>query len=147
MFINNKNKQFSEMDNNDIMELHRVCNQGGIRKSNRTQSFVLIMNHRIAKYEDKTDNSRFEIKYDGAFTTGKTNQLMTNMNMALANTKWPLHVYERKRESHRILYDYVGVYENQGIPAKTIRDGRIVYVYTLRRITPTVTYDFDTFEF
>lgn len=134
------------MDNNDIMEMYQVGNQGGIRKSNRSKCFVLIINHKVTKYNDRVHDSRFEIEYDGAFARGKNNQTMTNMNKALAETTWPLFVYERKGVSARLLYDYVGMYERIGAPVQITRDGRLVFVYTLRRITPTITYDFETFE-
>lgn len=135
------------MDNNYIMETHLVGNQGGIRKSNRTKSFVLIMNYKVTKYDDKTNPSMFEFEYDGAFKSGENDQQMTHMNKALAETTWPLHVYDRAANTNRLVYRYVGVYERHGEPVNIMRNGRRVFVYTLRRITPTVTYDFETFEY
>ena len=129
------------MNNSEIMLRHRVGNQGGIRKSNKTQTFVLIINHKIEKYS-RDKNRTFEIDYMGAFTKGKTVQEMTRMNKALAETTWDLHVYSRKPEE-ALLYDYVGAYKRHGDPVTT----RGVIMYKLRMITPEVTYDFDSFEY
>jgi hypothetical protein len=136
------------MDNSEIIERHRVCNQGGIRKSNVTKSFVLIINHKVEKYHDAVSaKTPFEIQYEGAFTHGKQDQEMTRMNKALSETIWDLHVYSRNEKSKRLVYDYVGIYKRAGEPVHRIRNGRRVYIFTLRRITPTITYDFESFEY
>jgi len=143
-----KNKQ-TNMDNSDIVAFHGVSNQGGIRKSNRTRSFVLITNHNVEKYHDYVPENFFEIKYEGAFTHGKRDQEMTRMNKALSETDWDLHVYSRIENSKKLIYEYVGVYKRVGEPVFNIRasDNKRVYTFTLRRITQDIKYDFDSFEY
>ena len=137
------------MDNSDIVAFHSVSNQGGIRKSNRTCSFVLITNHNVKKYHDCVPENLFEIKYEGAFTRGKHHQEMTRMNKALSDTDWDLHVYSRSENSKKTIYKYVGVYKRVGEPVYTTRtsDNKRVYIFTLRRITQDIKYDFDSFEY
>lgn len=134
------------MENSDIMMLHGVGNQGGIRKSNVTRTFALIINHKVEKYDDSVDENNYEIEYEGAFMRGKLDQEIKYMNKALAETDWDLHVYKR-RSDQRLLYDYIGAYMRVGFPIAQMKNNRRVYVYKLRRITPTITYDFDTFEY
>jgi hypothetical protein len=136
------------MDNSEIVERHRVCNQGGIRKSNGTKSFVLITNHKVKKYHDSVSSKTpFEIQYEGAFTRGKHDQEMTRMNKALSETDWDLHVYSRNENTKRLVYEYMGAYKRIGDPIHILRNGRWVYIFTLRRITPAITYDFESFEY
>ncbi len=129
------------MNNSEIMIRHRVCNQGGIRKSNATESFVLIINFKVEKY-NRDSIGAFEIDYMGAFTKGKMIQEMTRMNKALADTTWDLHVYSR-RDGPNLVYDYWGVYKRHSAPVFINN----VYMYKLRKVTPEMTYDFESFEY
>lgn len=129
------------MNNSEIMLRHRVGNQGGIRKSNTTKSFVLIINHKVEKY-NRDRIGAFEIDYMGAFTRGKQIQEMTRMNKALSETIWDLHVYSRS-DGTNLVYDYWGVYKRQGELIKVNN----VYMYKLRRVTQEIVYDFDSFEY
>lgn len=137
------------MDNSDIVAFHGVSNQGGIRKSNRTRSFVLITNHKVEKYHDCIHSNSFEIAYEGAFTRGKHDQELTRMNKALSETDWDLHVYSRIENSKKLVYEYVGVYKRVGEPVATTRisDNKRVYIFTLRKITQDIKYDFESFEY
>lgn len=116
---------------------HQVGNAGGIRKSNTTKSFVLIINPSVQKYSDS--KSGFEIMYDGQFTKGNKDQVMTRMNKALNETKWPLHVYEGTCDK----YTYIGEYERVG-DYHTVYDekGRRVFVFPIRK-----KYPFESFEY
>lgn len=129
------------MNNSEIMLRHRVGNQGGIRKSNATKSFVLVVNNKVEKY-NRDRVGAFEIDYMGAFTRGKQIQEMSRMNKALAETTWDLHVYSRS-DGANLVYDYWGVYKRQGEPIKVNN----VYMYNLRRVTQEIVYDFDSFEY
>lgn len=125
--------------NIDIMNKHQVGNCGGIRKSNRTQSFVLIINPSVQKYNDIKENGNDEIMYDGQFTKGSRDQLMKKMNKALEETHWPLHVYEGTRDRYR----YIGEYERSGSYHTIFDDqGRRVFVFPIRK-----KYPFDSFEY
>lgn len=116
---------------------HQVGNCGGIRKSLKTRSFVLIINPNVPKYSDVCD--WFEIMYDGQFTRGNRDQVMKGMNKALNETEWTLHVYEGTLDS----YTYIGEYVRVGT-YNTVYDvgGRRVFSFPIRR-----KFQFESFEY
>ena len=124
--------------NNEIMLKHQVGNCGGIRKSVKTQTFVLIINPNVHKYSDVKNND-FEIMYDGQFTRGERDQIMKRMNKALNETRWTLHVYEGTLNNYR----YIGEYERSGTYS-TVYDtnGRRMFSFPIRR-----KFQFDSFEY
>lgn len=141
VFIKNlmKNKhKMATYTNADIINKHRVKAMGGIRKSNETKSFVLIINPDVFKYSDSIQGD-YEIIYDGEFVRGHRDQEMKWGNKALAETNWPLHVYSGKRG----VYKYLGEYTRRGDYQTTYdADGRRMFVFPLVK-----TYHFDSFEY
>lgn len=126
--------------NKQIMDTYKVGNQGGIRKSNKTQCVVLIINPGVHKYSDSFMGPTV-INYDGAFRKGSKDQVMKYQNKMLAETNLPIHVYYGKLDQYR----YIGEYERFG-PYQTVynAEGHKVFVFPLIK---KFTYDFDIFEY
>lgn len=124
------------------MTMHGVGNQGGIRKSNKTQCVVLIINPKVQKYNDLFEGD-WVINYDGAFRRGHKDQTMTHMNKMLAETRLPIHVYYGTLDS----YKYIGEYERYG-DYNTVydADGRRVFVFPLVKKF-RFHFQFDSFEY
>lgn len=127
--------------NGYIMRTHQVGCMGGIRKSEKTQSIVLIINPKVHKYSDLYRN-QFEIFYDGEFRKGHRDQVMMWGNKILNETTWPIHVYFGWHGE----YEYFGEYQRHGMYQTTYdASGRRMFVFPIRKKI-TITYDFDTFE-
>ena len=121
--------------NNKELQSHFKCSsQGGMRRSHKTNSLVLVSDHTKSTYEDKWVDDVFH--YTGMGLTG--NQSLTfHQNKTLDESKTNgihLHLFEVFEEGK---YVYIGEVELAGVPYldkqpdknKTIRD---VYIFPLK---------------
>jgi 5-methylcytosine-specific restriction protein A len=121
--------------NNEELRSHFKCSsQGGMRRSYKTNSLVLVSDHTKSTYEDKWVGDVFH--YTGMGLTGDQN-LMFHQNKTLAESKLngvDIHLFEVFEEGR---YVYIGEVELAGTPYidkqpdknSTIRD---VYMFPLK---------------
>ena len=106
----------------------------------------MIINDNVQKYYDIGTRSMFDIMYQGEFIRGKKTQVMEygNKQLAECGTDWPLHVYLRTQSKQECTYVYLGEYMKNG---RYIYKDNNVYFFPIRRKTPEIVYDFESFEY
>ena len=109
-----------EYSNAVIMETFKVSGQGGMRKSNRTNSLVLIANHRPGNpYEDKWDGDI--LNYTGMGLRG-AQSINYAQNKTLAESKTngvTVYLFESYADNS---YTFRGVVELAGEPFFTVEE-------------------------
>jgi 5-methylcytosine-specific restriction protein A len=122
------------IDNDTLRAIFKCSSQGGMRRSIRTNSLVLISDHTKSTYEDKWIGKIFH--YTGMGLTGEQS-LSFHQNKTLVESKESgvnLYLFEVFEEGH---YVYIGEVEladgpyrsRQPDSEKTIRD---VYIFPLK---------------
>ena len=122
------------IDNDTLRAIFKCSSQGGMRRSIRTNSLVLISDHTKSTYEDKWIGKIFH--YTGMGLTGEQS-LSFHQNKTLVESKESgvnLYLFEVFQEGH---YVYIGEVEladgpyrsRQPDSEKTIRD---VYIFPLK---------------
>ncbi|CEQ29970.1 HNH endonuclease [[Clostridium] sordellii] len=129
-------KQGDILINDDLMERFKCSGQGGMRKSNKTNTLVLISDETKGLYEDKWYGDEFH--YTGMGKKGDQSlDFMQNKTLAQSNVNGVevhlFEVFEKKK------YTYVGQVKLNGEPYQAIQkdeDGldRNVWIFKLRLI-------------
>jgi 5-methylcytosine-specific restriction protein A len=125
------------LQNDDIMKAFGCSGQGGMRKSNSTNTLVLISDETKGLYEDKWYKDEFH--YTGMGKNGDQSlEFMQNKTLALSNeNKVEIHlfeVFEKKR------YTYIGQVYLIGEPYLSIQQGedgidRTVWIFKLKLVS------------
>jgi len=94
------------LSNQDLCDIFKCGPQGGMRKSNTTNSLVIVSNHIKSIYEDKWDNQGI-LHYTGMGMTGDQSlSFMQNKTLANSSTNgvgvFLFEVFEEKQ------YTYIG---------------------------------------
>ena len=116
-----------EYTNSDIVHKHLCSPYGGIRKSNRKQCIVLIINERSG-YRDIIKNGGSVINFIGQGLTG--DQTLTRNNKALAETTWPIYLYHRESKGP---YQFIGNYIVEKYRYAK-QDNRIVLIFKIVKL-------------
>ncbi|CEN87035.1 HNH endonuclease [Paraclostridium sordellii] len=129
-------KQGDILINDELMEIFKCSGQGGMRKSNKTNTLVLISDETKGLYEDKWYGDEFH--YTGMGKKGDQSlDFMQNKTLAQSSINGvEIHlfeVFEKKK------YTYVGQVKLNGEPYQAIQkdeDGldRNVWIFKLRLI-------------
>jgi 5-methylcytosine-specific restriction enzyme A len=128
--------QGQESDNNELREIFKCGPQGGIRKSNRTNTVVLIHDE-ASIYGDKWKGDIFH--FTGAGLRGS--QELTKLNKVLLEsnkTNTELFLFKRIYDKHTYVYE--GKVELSGAPIQEEQDDidgikRKVWVFHLKMIS------------
>ncbi|WP_319371783.1 restriction endonuclease [uncultured Ilyobacter sp.] len=128
-----------KIGNKDIASLFQCTNQGGIRKSNKTKTIILIAKFTECLYKHKKENDI--VYFTGMGKIG--NQELKRQNKAVAEAKendFYLHLFEMYEEG---VYTYCGEVELIGVPSiEEQRDdnGKIrdVFIFPLKYIEKVV---------
>lgn len=134
-------KKYDILSEEDITNIFKISNQGGIRKSNRTYSIVLISDENSIYNDSKIENGK--VIYTGHGT--KTDQLMKSGNLLLANSiqnDIPLYFFKKVKKS---VYCYQGKFILDRLPYQELENGILVYKFPLRLID-YVEEDYTSYE-
>ncbi len=134
-------KKYDILSEKDLMDMFKVTNQGGIRKSKRTYSIVLVSDENGIYNDSEIVNGR--LIYSGHGT--KTDQLMKSGNLLLANSiqnDIPLYFFKKVKKS---VYCYQGKFILDGLPYQELENGILVYKFPLRLID-YVEEDYTSYE-
>ncbi|WP_373600708.1 HNH endonuclease [Paraclostridium bifermentans] len=140
-------KQGDIVMNDDLMKIFKCSGQGGMRKSNKTNTLILISDETKGLYEDKWYGSEFH--YTGMGKSGDQSlDFMQNKTLVQSNTNgvevYLFEVFEKKK------YTYVGQVKLSGEPYQAIQKGedgldRKVWIFKLKLLdgynTPKVNKD------
>ena len=132
-------KQGDTIDNNKLTEIFKCSPQGGMRRSIRTKSLVLIYNHLLGIYDDKWEGDI--LYYTGMGKKGNQSlEFMQNKTLKNSNHMdikvYLFEVFEPKK------YFFQGEVELIQSPYSEDQRGRKVYIFPLRlknnkkRVTP-----------
>ena len=123
-----------EVHNNDIVEEFRCSNMGGMRRSKKTNTLVIISDHTKKLYDDQWRGD--VLHYTGMGKSG--NQDIDFMqNKTLAESKYNgivVHLFEAYKPK---IYTYKGIVELCGQPYKEVQKGeddqsRSVWMFPLK---------------
>jgi 5-methylcytosine-specific restriction protein A len=122
------------IDNDTLRAIFQVSSQGGMRRSLKTNSLVLISDHTKSTYEDKWVNNFFH--YTGMGLTGEQS-LSFQQNKTLVESKTNgvnLYLFEVFEEGN---YEYMGEVELAANPYRSRqmdieKNNRDVYIFPLQ---------------
>jgi len=128
-----------KIENKDIALLFQCTNQGGIRKSNKTKTVVLIAKFTDCLYKHRKENNI--LYYTGMGKVG--NQELKRQNKAIVEAKennFHIHLFEMHEEK---VYTYCGEVELTDTPfieEQTDDNGNIrdVLIFPLKNIEQVV---------
>ena len=122
--------------NDDLMNIFKCSGQGGMRKSNSTNTLILISDETKGLYEDKWYTDEFH--YTGMGKSGDQSlDFMQNKTLAQSNTNGVevhlFEVFEKKK------YTYTGQVKLIGEPYQSIQKGedgidRNVWIFKLKLV-------------
>lgn len=127
-----------EVNNNTLCEIFKCSSQGGMRRSKRTNTLVLISNRVTSTYTDDWDGDI--LLYTGMGQKG--DQSLTsaqNKTLAESNSNGvTVHLFEVHR---RKVYTYCGVVKLVKEPYPSVQADvqgkqRKVYIFPLKRVAP-----------
>lgn len=129
-------KQGDILINDDLMQIFKCSGQGGMRKSNTTNTLVLISDETKALYEDKWYGDEFH--YTGMGKSGDQSlEFMQNKTLYQSNLNGVevhlFEVFEKKK------YTYAGQVKLSGEPYQTTQPGedgvdRQVWIFKLKLV-------------
>ncbi|MGL5712374.1 MAG: HNH endonuclease [Paraclostridium sp.] len=127
-------KQGDILINNDLMQTFKCSGQGGMRKSNTTNTLILISDETKGLYEDKWYGDEFH--YTGMGKSGDQSlDFMQNKTLYQSNTNGvELHLFEVFEAKK---YTYSGQVTLSGEPYQTTQTGddgvdRLVWIFKLK---------------
>lgn len=121
-------KPDDKLNEKELMNIFKITNQGGIRKSNRIYLIVLVTKANEVYNDTPIVNGR--LVYSGHGKDG--NQLMEDKNLILANSiisELPLYYFIKDKES---IYHYQGEFILEREPYQDRENNRIVYKFPLK---------------
>lgn len=129
-------KQGDILINDELMETFKCSGQGGMRKSNKTNTLILISDETKGLYEDKWYGEEFH--YTGMGKSGDQSlDFMQNKTLAQSNTNGVevhlFEVFEKKK------YTYVGQVKLEDYPYQAMQKGedgldRKVWIFKLKLV-------------
>ncbi|EKA7363833.1 HNH endonuclease [Vibrio parahaemolyticus] len=127
----------SKVDNDQLSDTFGCSPQGGMRRSHKTNTLVIISNHVKSIYDDRWDNGT--LHYTGMGTKGDQSlDFAQNKTLAQSNTNGiAVHLFEVFRDKE---YTYVGLVQLAAEPyqeAQTDENGntRLAYVFPLKLVS------------
>lgn len=127
-------KQGDILNNYELMNIFKCSGQGGMRKSNKTNTLILISDDTKALYEDKWYDDEFH--YTGMGKSGDQSlEFMQNKTLAQSNQNGvEVHLFEVFEKTK---YTYVGIVKLSGEPYQATQKGedgqlRKVWVFKLK---------------
>lgn len=130
-------KQGDVLNNNELMKTFKCSGQGGMRKSNTTNTLILISDDTKSLYEDKWYNDEFH--YTGMGKSGDQSlEFMQNKTLAQSNSNGiEVHLFEVFEKKQ---YTYAGVVKLSGEPYQAIQRGedgqlRKVWIFKLKLVS------------